>query len=287
MRPVLPILLLLLFFFPLPGTGAALEITALTPAAASTGEAVAVSGGPFNESARVILGEVEIVPDKSAPRTLLFTVPSLPPGDYALAVRQQDKLYPSPFILHLREPTPEIAALNPANLDECADEAEHRVTVDGTGILPGALVLLDGAVVPSAADGGASLYFTVPILPGGLHEVKVVNPGGTSSLPRTLTVSDIPVIYSVQEGPDRVNTYELHISGKNFRYVSALSVNGLRVTSRSGGDLRTLQGEYLEYIDCRNLIYHRYPYSGELKRVSLQVINPGGRESPVYHVSIP
>ncbi|HEX9873884.1 MAG TPA: IPT/TIG domain-containing protein [Deferrimonas sp.] len=287
MRPVLPILLLLLFFFPLPGTGAALEITALTPAAASTGEAVAVSGGPFNESARVILGEVEIVPDKSAPRTLLFTVPSLPPGDYALAVRQQDKLYPSPFILHLREPTPEIAALNPANLDECADEAEHRVTVDGTGILPGALVLLDGAVVPSAADGGASLYFTVPILPGGLHEVKVVNPGGTSSLPRTLTVSDIPVIYSVQEGPDRVNTYELHISGKNFRYVSALSVNGLRVTSRSGGDLPTLQGEYLEYIDCRNLIYHRYPYSGELKRVSLQVINPGGRESPVYHVSIP
>jgi hypothetical protein len=287
MRPVLPILLLLLFFFPLPGTGAALEITALTPAAASTGEAVAVSGGPFNESARVILGEVEIVPDKSAPRTLLFTVPSLPAGDYALAVRQKDKLYPSPFILHLREPTPEIAALNPANLDECADEAEHRVTVDGTGILPGALVLLDGAVVPSAADGGASLYFTVPILPGGLHEVKVVNPGGTSSLPRTLTVSDIPVIYSVQEGPDRVNTYELHISGKNFRYVSALSVNGLRVTSRSGGDLPTLQGEYLEYIDCRNLIYHRYPYSGELKRVSLQVINPGGRESPVYHVSIP
>jgi hypothetical protein len=283
----MPIVLLLISLFLAPRTVTALEITALTPAAASPGEPVTVSGGPFDDTARVILGEVEIIPDKSAPRTLHLTVPALPPGDYALAILQKKKLWPSAFILHLTEPTPEITALNPANLDECANEAEHRVTVDGTGILPGAIVLLDGAVVPSASAGGAPLHFTAPILPGGLHEVKVVNPGGTSSLPRTLTVSDIPVIYSVQQGPDQVNTYELHIEGKNFRYVSALSVNGVRVTTRSGADMQTLQGEHLEYVDCHNLIYHRYPYSGELKRVSLQVINPGGRESPVYHVSIP
>ena len=50
---------------------------------------------------------------------------------------------------------------------------------------------------------------------------------------------------------------------------------------------RSTQADHLSYQDCRTLIYHRYPYSRELKQVNLQVVNPGGNQSQVFQASIP
>jgi hypothetical protein len=47
------------------------------------------------------------------------------------------------------------------------------------------------------------------------------------------------------------------------------------------------QSDNVRFVDCGTLIYNRYPYSSQPKSVSLKIINPDGKTSSTWDLSIP
>lgn len=274
---------------------AAQEIISVTPATVSAGTVVTITGGPFAPDVRILVGEREVVPSRPAEHKLVFTVPPLESGEHAIMLMMNGQVLATSFSLRMVEPEPRIQSISPANIDECSTEDERRVTVTGESFSAGAKILLDGAVVAADHGDGSSLIFTAPPLQGGLHHVQVVNPGERMSLAFSLFVNNIPEIHAVEQGPDAVTFYELTIRGKNFLFNSSLIVDGAPINQALVADGSQIymspppqaRNDFLTYVDCGTLIYTRYPYSRQAKRISLQVVNPGGLPSPVFHITAP
>lgn len=278
----LALLLLTTALLWVPATGAALEILSVAPATASVGQTVTLTGGPFPAGSSVRLGLFPVTPDLLENSYLSFTLPELAPGDYSLVVTHGGKISPKAVTLSVLEPTPWITSVEPGFLDECSSPEERRVSVRGYGFGPGASLQLDGATVPATLSGN-EFVLTVPPLSPGLHEVRILSAGGQRSESHALSIASQPEIHGISQGSDQVTVYDVIIHGKNFLFSSVLVVDGRLVTT---GSNRT-QSDHLSYQDCRTLVYHRYPYSRELKQVNLQVVNPGGNQSQVFTVSIP
>jgi hypothetical protein len=291
MRFVLATFFLLTF-----GTlSAAEEIVSVIPSTAAVGTAVTVTGGPFAPDVRIVVGEREVVPSRPDARQLVFAVPPLASGEYALLLKSAGRVLPTPFVLRVVEAEPRIAAVSPASIDECSTAHERRITVFGESFSPAAQLLLDGAVITVEAIGATAIHFFAPPLKGGLHHVQVVNPGERKSLAFALFVNSLPEIHAVEQGPDEVTHYELALRGKNFLFSSMLLVDGLSVNpDRVAGGVQVLMTPALQpgndnvrYLDCNTLVYTRHPVSRQAKRVTLQIANPEGQASPVFHLSIP
>jgi len=94
------------------------------------------------------------------------------------------------------------------------------------------------------------------------------------------------------------------IRGKNFFYNSILVVRepestpvgksvrqlafpAAQSTAGSRQSLLPAAGEKLLYGDCRTLFYQRYPTSLQDKELTLQVINPDGKKTEPYVVTLP
>jgi hypothetical protein len=274
---------------------AAEEIVSVIPSAAAVGTAVTVTGGPFAPDVHILVGEREIVPSRPDARQLVFAVPPLASGDYALLLKSTGRVLQTPFSLRVVEAEPRIAAVSPASIDECSTANERRITVFGEAFSPAAQLLLDGAVIPVEKIGATEIRFFAPPLKGGLHHVQVVNPGDRKSLAFALFVNSLPEIHAVEQGPDEVTHYELTLRGKNFLVNSTLLVDGLSINpARVAGGAQVLMTPALQpgndavrYLDCNTLVYTRHPVSRQAKRVTLQIANPDGQTSPVFHLSIP
>jgi len=114
----------------------------------------------------------------------------------------------------------------------------------------------------------------------------------------------VPEISGVERGGDFVNHYEMIIRGKNFFYNSILVVKEPN-TFAGGPEIRQLtyyanrgalgtgqgplaaMGEALRYNDCRTLLYLRFPGNFQDKELTLQVINPDGKKTSPYVVTMP
>ncbi len=296
--------LLLLGLLLTPALAAPPAITSVRPSTVSIGSAVTVTGASFTARTRVVLGETEIAPGIAGAGQLVFTVPAVAPGEYALFLRDQTETSQQSFILRVVEPTPRIVSLSPTNIDACSTEADRRVNVELNDFLPGGTLLLNGSAVPYGTAGTGTIAFTAPPLEAGIYGVQVVNPGGTQSLPHSLWFNDIPDILDVSQGAEYVNYYELVIQGKNFFYNSTLVINEYqagfsdlpprqrtitaqgRSAGLEAGAART-QADNVFYVDCNTLIYYRYPYSTQPKPLVIQVINPDGKKSPPFNTTLP
>lgn len=278
----LALLLLCTALLCLPSRATALDILSVAPAVASVGQTITLTGGPFPPGSILRLGLFQVTPDLLESTHLSFTLPDLAEGDYALVVTHGGKISPKAVTLKIVEPTPWISSVEPGSLDECSSPEERRISVRGHGFGPGASLQLDGASVPATLSGG-EFQLTVPPLGPGLHEVRILSAGGKRSESYALTITSQPEIHGVTQGADQVTVYDLIIHGKNFLFSSVLVVDGSLVTTGS----KRAQADHLSYQDCRTLVYHRYPYSRELKQVNLQVVNPGGNQSQIFQASIP
>lgn len=282
----------------------ALEITSVAPAQATPGTLVVLTGGLFSEHSRIYLGEKFIPLVQRSSRQLEFLVPDLPPGDYSLTVQDDVSSVLQPFNFEVVAPRPQISAVEPDNLDVCADTAERLVRVTGKNFRPGALLLLGGNVVNSRSSDPSDLEFRLPEMPAGVYGVEVRNPDGATSLPHSLWVNSVPEITSVEQGDEFVNHYEVIVRGKNFFYNSILVVTEYDTAAGSMGPRQmtyytqrgtpalatgslAAPGEQLRYADCRTLVYLRYPSSPQDKELTLQVINPDGKKTASYAVTLP
>ncbi len=299
-RTLLTVLLAVL----LAGTPAlALEITSVAPARATPGTQVVLTGGIFSPQSRIYLGEQFVPPVQLLPRQLAFIVPELPPGSYSLTVQDDVDSAAQSFTFEVLVSRPQIAGVEPDNLDVCADEVERLVRVRGSGFRPETRLLFGGTAVTSRTIDAATLEFHLPELPAGVYGVEAHNPDGVASLPHSLWINSVPEITSVERGSEFVNNFEVIIRGKNFFFNSILVVR--ETNDFAGGDAPQMtyyahrgaaapvsgslpaQGEQLRYVDCRTLVYLRYPSNFQDKELTLQVINPDGKKTAPYVVTLP
>ncbi len=282
MRRMISTLMLLISFSGVSGVSA--EILSLAPNAGEPGTKVTLKGGPFSPESRVGFGGEILSPRVLSESRMIFSVPEVPEGDYRIIVRDGERVNESVFFFRVTAATPWVQEVSPSDIDICSLTGERRITIEGRNFNAEAQVLLDDAAIQPQQVTSEQIILQVPELDGGRHLLQVVNPDGSRTLPQTLRVNSIPEIHSVSSGEDHVNFYQVILTGKNFQYDSHLRVNGRRVEKatqqRPGADS-------FEYVDCTTLIYSRYPVSRELRRISLQVINPGGEQSPIFHATMP
>ena len=281
---------------PAPSTPAILSII---PAQAEPEATITLSGSGFTEKTTVFLGSTEIQAQFADSGHLSFTLPAIEPGIYALYLRREDGTTSRTFTFTIQPLKPVVNDLSPDAIPFCATGTERDVTVIGSNFRKGAMVLFDGAAVRSRYLSNESMSFTVPQIRGGLHQVQVKNTDETASGAVGLLIDTKPEISNVSQGEDYVNYYNLIIEGRNFLQNSTVVVMEERTFELTGQppivDVRRLSSgtgggaerDRVTYVNCNRIIYQRYPYSPVNKSFQVQVINPGGEESPTVSVSAP
>lgn len=287
------------------GQAFALEVVSLAPTRGGPGTLVAVSGGPFSSTTQPFLGDHYVAPLHILENRLEFTVPYLPPGNYLLTIQDDAAVAEQSFQFEVTAPSPQITGLNPRNLDVCRSESEQQLEVSGHNFLDGAVLLIDNIAVPTRIIGPTRLEATLQgFQQPGVYGVLVRNPDGATSLPHSLWIDSIPEISSVGQGAESLEYYEVIIHGKNFLPNSILVVKepedrviGLayrqfslaaRSRSVSGGvPVATPQRERVEFVDCRTLIYYRYPSITQRMPLGFVVINPDGHKTDMHYADLP
>ena len=263
-----------------------ITILSIIPAQAEPGAKVSLSGTGFGESASVFLGSVEITPRITGAKQAEFNVPpQLEAGLYALYLKRSDGMTGRSYNFTVLPSRPVLSSLQPSLISSCAAGREREVIARGSNFGDTSMLFFDGAALTSSLLSPETISFTVPTVPGGLHQVLVKNAPENSSVPLTLAVETRPEIGQVTVGNEHVNFYELIITGKNFNQNSSVYVDGMQIGGRGGQDMT--EREKLIYVDCTKLIYQRHPYSPVNKDFRLQVVNPGGEGSQVITVTSP
>ena len=287
-----------------PTLSAALEITSIYPDPAIVGSAVTVIGGPFDSSIRVMINGREVIPNQIDERQLIFVLPEMNAGEYALYLITDQQQAEQTISLRVTLPPPRISSLDPSNIDECSTQEQRVILLRGAYFREGVQLMLDGQILPSTRLSDTEINFTVPPLSAGTYGVKVINPDGSESFPHSLWLNNIPHISDISRGEDYVSFYQLVINGINFVHNSSLIVYEYPVgqtdlppqqrivQSQGGTALREQQArkqstEALIYIDCNTLIYNRHPYSGQNKTLVLRVGNPDGKQTDSYELMSP
>ncbi|WP_303722942.1 IPT/TIG domain-containing protein [Malonomonas rubra] len=283
-------------------SAAELQLHAVNPAVVPTGANVQILGSGFSAATQVLLGGQELKPQLISEGQLQLLIPQLPEGSYALQLTDGVVTAAQSLSLYIELPAPRITDINPTNVNECSNPEERLVTVSGGDFQPGANLLMNGSAVPASIDSSQSISFVAPQLDAGIYGLQVVNPNGKRSLPHSLYFNNIPKIFSLSEGEDYVGSYQLIIEGKNFYPHSSLVVreypsgfgdlppqqriiHGRDVMQGSAGARLRGHGDYLNYVNCNTLIYYRYPYSGQDKELSLQIVNRDGKSSQVEYIT--
>jgi len=301
-RSVAGILFILIL---LPVFAAAFEISSIAPSRGEPGTEITVTGGPFSRLTRVRLGEKTVPVHDVNSRILRFFLPDVQPGEYVLSLEHVGEEISLTQFIEILEPTPLIGNISPRNIDACGTAEEQSVQVDGRFFLDGASLLFDGVSVPmERVDSGQIRFFIPSTMRSGVHGIQVRNSSGKTSLPHSLWVNDIPSIDSIERGEDYVNHFEIIIHGRNFYFNSILSVT--QPNSRApesdhrsriiysdargfGSNPGSVQqtSDRLVFRDCRTLIYERYPSSSQVRDLFFQVINPDGKKSEPFGISLP
>lgn len=274
-------------------------ILSIIPAQAEPAATVTLTGSGFTDKTAVYLGSTAIPAQVVDAGHLSFTLPGLEPGIYALYLRREDGVASRTYSFIVQPLKPTVSDISPDSIPFCATGKEREVTILGSNFRKGAMVLFDGAAVKSRLISSDSIAFTVPQIKGGLHQVQVKNTDDTVSGALGLLIDTKPEISSVNRGEDYVNYYNLIIEGRNFLQNSTVVVMEERnfeltgqspivdVRRLSSGSSGGAERERVNYIGCNRIVYQRYPYSPANKTFQVQVVNPGGEESPAISVSAP
>ena len=264
---------------------AAPAVLSIIPAQAEPGAKVMIFGSGFGTQASAYLGSMEISSKLTDGRQLEFTIPpQLEPGLHALYLKRSDGTVSRPYNFTVLPLRPVLNGLSHV-LGSCAQGAEREVSARGYNFVETSQLVFDGAVLKSRFVSAESLLFTVPQVPGGLHQIVVRNGPENATVALGLMIETKPEIAQVMIGNQYVNYYELIIVGKNFQQNSSVYVDGQKIGGQGGQDLA--EREKLMYVDCTKLIYLRHPYSMVNKDFRVMVMNPGGEGSQTINVSAP
>jgi hypothetical protein len=277
-----------------------ITILSIIPAQGEPETSVTLSGSGFTDKTVAFLGNTAAPTDVLNPKQLSFDIPNLPPGLYALFLRNADGTTSRAYNFNLLPPKPVVYSLSPDTILFCSPDKEREVVITGRNFQERSQVLFDGSAIRGHFNSRESLSFTAPRVAAGLHQVQVKNQGETLSGAQGLFIDGRPEIDSVTAADDYVTYYNLVIGGRNFQQDSTLVVSEERDPDQTGyqgsamevkrlrsGTANASERERLIFTNCGRIVYQRFPYSTSLKNFKVQVVNPGGEESSVVQVSAP
>jgi hypothetical protein len=259
-------------------------ILSIIPSQAEPGSSVTLYGSGFNDNLRAFLGNTEVTARVLGPRQLVFQIPALSPGLYALYIRRGDGMTSKVYNFSVIPLKPVVDGLSPDRVLACAEGQDREVEIIGSNFQERSRVLFDGAIVKSRNLSPEAISVTVPKVAGGLHNIQVKNPGDALSSVMALFIDSMPEITSVSRGEESVNYYNLIIEGKNFQSTSVVLVDGKRLSASSPN---IYERERVVFMDCTRLVYERHPYDTTPKSFTVQVLNADGQESSVVQVTAP
>lgn len=259
-------------------------ILSIIPGQGTPGMRVMISGSGFNQGSAVYLGIDEIPSRLISAKQISFEIPQIASGNYALYIRQKGGLSGRAYSFAISPVKPVALSISPDTVSFCSTGDERQISVKGKNFLEGAQILLDGAAIRGSRLSAEEILFTVPQVPGGLHQIQVKNPEETVSGAVGLLVTNRPEVRNVSQGSDFVNYYELAIEGINFQQGSSLIVDGKKIQS---GQTYPGDRDRLLYNSCNRMTYYRYPYDPSPKSLQMMVVNPNGEESSVFTVNAP
>jgi hypothetical protein len=277
-----------------------ITILSIIPAQGEPETSVTLSGSGFTDKTVAFLGNTAAPTDVLNPKQLAFDIPNLPPGLYALYLRNTDGTTSRAYNFNLLPPKPVVYSLSPDTILYCAPDKEREVVISGRNFQERSQVIFDGSAIRGHFISRERLSFTAPRVTAGLHQIQVKNQGDAMSGAQGLFVDARPEIDSVTAAEEFVNYYNLVIGGRNFQQDSTLVVSEERDPDQAGyqgsiaevkrlrsGAANASERERLLYVNCGRIVYQRYPYSTSLKNFKVQLVNPGGEESSVVQVSAP
>jgi hypothetical protein len=265
-------------------TPAPVGILSIIPTQAEPGGHVTLFGSGFTANTTAYLGNFEMPTQIIGPKQLSFEVPQLEPGLYALFLRRDDNSTSKTYNFTVLPQKPVIVGLHPDRVDICSTGRDRDITISGRNFNDRSMVFFDGAAIRSRFISPEAISFTVPDVAGGLHQVQVKNSTDTSSMVMALFIEAKPEIFSVSQGEEFVNYYNLIINGRNFQQNTILVVDG---RSLSGRMINSNERERIVFHDCNTIVYERHPYDTSPKNVRVQVVNPGVGESSVIQITAP
>lgn len=259
-------------------------ILSIIPGQASPGGTVIISGTGFNSESLLYLGIEEIPYKQLSSRQISFELPQIPAGNYALYIRQNNGASSKAYSFNVTAVKPSLTSIHPESVSICSSRQDRQISVKGRNFSEGALLLIDGAMVKGTRLSSEEFVFSLPTLPGGLHQIQIKNPDDTTSSAIAILVTSRPEIRNVTQGDDFVNYYELNIEGVNFQQGSALIIDGKKVM---GGQPMPGERDRLVFNSCNKITYQRHPYDNSIKSFQMIIVNPSGEESTQYTVTAP
>ncbi len=256
-------------------------ILSIIPSQGEPGRRVNLMGSGFSADTQAWLGATVISTSVINDKQIEFEIPRIEPGLYALYLKRPDgatsKIYNFPILA----PKPVIDTLTPDTVFGCAPDQERIVNLSGRNFQESSAILFDGGTIRSAFTSSEALSFTVPhnVL-GGQHNIQVKNPNDIVSGTTAFYIDMKPVIHTVHQGEERVNSYDLILEGHNFQQSSAVIIDGRQIFNGADRDRS-------RFISCSRIIYERFPYDRSNKSLKIQVVNPNGEESAVMTVTAP
>ena len=250
-------------------------IFGLIPSQGDPSSPITLYGKNLSSGVRLYVGEKGIPFNYIDDDIISFQVPKLKAGSYELFLKNKKQCKSKTVLLKVTEREPVISSLIPNQIYYCTPSKDRVVLLKGDNFFSGAKVLFDDVVVGSKILNKKEIEIKVPQAKSGLHRLQVINPGGTSSLSYNFYIEGRPVIYNITVGIKYKNHYELVIEGENFLWGSIPLVEGKAVD------------EGLTYQGCNVLVYDRKPKAEAPAELSIQVVNPDGLKSNLFHLAIP
>jgi hypothetical protein len=256
-------------------------ILSIIPSQGEPGRHVSLMGSGFSADTIAWLGTAAVPTAVISDRQIDFEIPKVAPGLYALYLKRQDGAISKIYNFPILAPKPVIEAITPDTVFGCAPDQERIATVSGRNFQESSALLFDGGAIRSMNSSPDTISFTVPhnVL-GGQHNIQVKNQDDMVSGTMAFYIDMKPVIHAIQQGEERVNTYELILEGHNFQQGSSVVVDGRQVYNSTDRDKS-------RFVNCSKIIYERFPYDRTPKTLKIQVVNPNGEESPVVTVTAP
>jgi hypothetical protein len=256
-------------------------ILSIIPSQGEPGKQVTLMGAGFTADTVAWLGTAAVPTAMISDRQIEFIIPKVAPGLYALYLKRADGAISKIYNFPVLSPKPVIDSITPDTVFGCAPDQERIATVSGRNFQENSAILFDGGAIRSMNTSPEALSFTVPhnVL-GGQHNIQVKNPDDMVSGTMAFYIDMKPVIHAIQQGEERVNTYELILEGHNFQQGSTVVVDGRQVYNSTDRDRS-------RFVNCTRIVYERYPYDRTPKTLRIQVVNPNGEESPVVTITAP
>lgn len=209
--------------------------------------------------------------------------------------------------IQIKNPQPKIYEFEPSQIDYCGDD--RRITILGESLKEIKYVTINGYEILDLLNSDRRLEIQIPDDLFITYQNAFLNALFFNEQKKLLGLITIPIntkpfIDNISILNSYLNYYEIEISGKNFINGIKLFVNDMEINQRYSKIIdniyMTYGQEYLRkpmsvtpihdsfyIVDCKKVIYTRYPLTSDNKTLNIQIESPLGQRSNIFQFQGP